>query len=1016
MLAALALTPGQPVPTEILIDRVWDGNPPNKARDNLYTKVTRLRARLQEIGADAQVSSRGGSYILETDPENVDYYRFRQLRVQARAIAESGDEQEAVRLLNMAAELWRGEPLAGLSGSWVDRTRKGIEDELLGGAVERIEFELQLGRHADMVTELSALADGYPYHEKLVELLMTALYRSGRQVEAQDVYRRTRQHLVTGYASEAGPQLRELHQRILRGDASLLLSPGMGRARNNLPRDTSTFTGRTGEIARLLAMATPHETAVTVLAIDGMPGVGKSALAVHLAHRLAGRYPDGQLHLDLYGHDTERAPLDPLAALDQLLRMLGIPAARIPPGLDERATLWRAELARRKALIVLDGAAGHEQIRHLLPGTPGCLVLITSRRRLAGLDDIQSLSLEALPPEDAATLFGRIIGHGRARETDEVATLMRLCGYLPMAIQLVGNRIQHRSSWQVADLVALLGDNNRRLAEIRADNREITAAFELSYQGLDPVRQEAFRLFGLHPGAEFGIDSSAALLQADLHTTERILDDLLDHHLIAEPRRGRYQFHDLIRDYARQLSADRPDLQRRVARSRLLDFYLFTADRADQLLHPRRVGLPIEVSGPPPALPRLETAEDARNWFTGEVDNLLHLSAYAADDRWPKHAALLAHVLSQFLETSGHWKEAVGLHQRAIDAWRLLGDQAGAARARADIARMLSRAGNQDNAFEQATQALTIQRGLNDQHAIADLLDLIGVIYIYRSEYTIALEYCELALQTQRALGDRRGEAASLSHLGIALWHLGDYPEGDSRMRQSLAIWQEIDDPRGKQITLNNLGDFELQLGRAASALQYYEQATAADPEMGPQHQAICFNNIANVRQDMGDLAEANQYYRNAVKLYQEIGDRRGEADALNNIGSCYVRMGRDNEAFIHFQKARNIAVEISERFIESQALRQIAGVHQRAARHDIALDGYGKALELARAIGDLYQQARTLDQMGFSLLNTGNAGRSEECWQQALALYDQLGVPEAEDVRARLGAAHAPDRTDSTA
>ncbi|GAA0976411.1 BTAD domain-containing putative transcriptional regulator [Acrocarpospora macrocephala] len=962
------------------------------------------------------ISNRAGAYILETDPENVDYYRFRQLRTQARSIAKSGDEQEAVRLLNEAATLWRGEPLAGLSGSWANRVRKGIEDELLGGTIERIEFELQLGRHADMVAELSALVDGYPYHEKLVELLMTALFRSGRQIEAQKVYLRARQHLVTGFASDAGPQLRELHQRILHGDASLLLPPGMGQARNNLPRDSSTFTGRTSEITRLLAMATPHETAVTVLAIDGMPGVGKSALAVHLAHRLAGRYPDGQLHLDLYGHDAERAPLDPLTALDQLLRMLGIHAARIPDGLDQRATLWRAELARRKVLIVLDGAAGHEQIRHLLPGSPGCLVLITSRRHLAGLDDIQSLPLEVLPPEDAATLFGRIIGHGRARETDEVSTLMRLCGYLPMAIQLVGNRIQHRPSWQVADLVAMLGDNNRRLAEIRADNREITAAFELSYQGLDPPHQEAFRLLGLHPGADFGVDSSAALLQADPHSTARMLDDLLDHHLIAEPRRGRYQFHDLIRDYARQLSADRPEPERRLARSRLLDFYLHTADRADRLLHARSTSLPMEISGSPPVLPRLETAEDARTWLTDEIDNLLHLAAYAADDQWPGHAASLAHVLSQFLETSGHWKEAVALHQRAIDACRHLGDHAGAARARADIARIWSRAGNLDDALEQATQALTVQRALNDQRAIADLLDLIGVIHIYRSEYTIALEYCQLALQTHRTLSNHRGEAASLGYAGIALWHLGDYPEADDRMRRSLAIWEQIDDPRGRQSTLNNMGDLDFRLGRPASALRYYEQAAAADPEMGPQIQAIISNNIANVRQKMGDLAEANQHYRTAVKLYREIGDRRGEADALNNIGTCYLRMGRDNEAFIHFQKARNIAVEISERFIESEAVSRLADVHQRAGRHDIALDGYGQALELARAIGDLYQQARTLDQMGFSLLNTGNAGRSEECWQQALALYDQLGVPEAEDTRTRLGAAHAPDRTDSTA
>ncbi|WP_170316758.1 ATP-binding protein [Acrocarpospora corrugata] len=957
--------------------------------------------------------------MLETNPWNVDYYRSGQLRAQARAIADSGDIQQAVRLLNEESALWRGEPLAGLPGSWAARTRKNMEDERLRGAIDRVQFELHLGRHADLVVELSDLVDGNPYNEKLVELLMTALYRSGRQVEALEVYRRVRQHLVNGFGTEAGRQLQELHGRILQGDASLFLPPGSGigtgRPKNNLPRDTSTFTGRTGELARLLDMATPHKTAVTVLAIDGMAGVGKSALAVHLAHQLTGQYPDGQLHLKLYGHDPENAPREPLAALDLLLRILGIPAARIPEGLEERATLWRAELTRRKALVVLDGAAGHEQISHLLPGAPGCLVLITSRRRLTGLDDVQSLSLDALPPDDAASLFRRIVGHGRAREADAVATLMRLCGYLPMAIHLVGNRFRHRSSWQVSDLVARLSDSNRRLAEIRGDNREISAAFELSYQGLDRPHQEAFRLFGLHAGAEFGVEGSAALLEADRHTTERILDDLLDHHLIAEPRRGRYQFHDLIRDYARQLSADRPELERRAARARLLDFYLHTADRADRLLHPQRARPPIEISDPPGVLPRLETAEDARKWFTEELQNLIHLAGHAADEHWPRHAALLPGVLSEFLDASGHWMDAATLHKRAINAWDELGDEAGAARARGDLARVLWRTGDLDDALAQATQALAVQRSLDDQQAMADLLDLISMIHIYLSEFTISQEYGLLALQTRRTVGDRHGEAESLSHLGIAWWHLGDYPAAGERMREALAVFQEIGDLLGQQKALNNIGDVELRLGDPAVALQYFEQAMAIGPEMGPQHQAIWFNNVANVRQRLDDLTGANQYYRNAVKLYQEIGDRRGEADALTNIGSCYARMGRDGEAFIHYQKARNIAVEISERHIEAQALRHIGDVHQAAGRHDHALGNYARALELAGAIGDLYEQAKALDQMGLSLLGT-NLVRAEKCWRQALALYARLGVPEADDIRARLDTVQAPDRTDSTA
>ncbi|GIH27340.1 hypothetical protein Aph01nite_56500 [Acrocarpospora phusangensis] len=882
-----------------------------------------------------------------------------------------------------------------------------------------MQFELQLGRHADMVVKLSELIDSYPYNDKLVELLMTALYRSGRQVDALDAYRRARDNVVSEYATEPGPQLRELHQRILNSDTTLLLASEStigDRAKNNLPRDTSVFTGRTVELAQLLAMATPHETAVTVLAIDGMPGAGKSTLALHLAHQLGDQYPDGKFHLDLHGHDAEHAPLDPLVALDRLLSVLGIPAAHIPGELDERATLWRAELAHRRALVVLDGATDHEQIRHLLPGAPGCLVLITSRRRLAGLDDVQSLPLDAMPPEDAAALFGRIVGQHRAREPGEVAELMRLCGYLPMAVQLVGNRFRHRPSWRVADMIAILSDGNRRLAEIRAANVEITAAFELSYQGLEPSHQEAFRLLGLHTGTELDVDSSAALLQEDRHTTERILEDLQDHHLIEEPRRGRYQFHDLIREYARQLSAHRPEHERRAARARLLDYYLLTADRADRLLHPRHTRAAVEIGDSQPVLPTLENAGDARQWFTAELDNLLHLAKHASDDRWPRHAGLISRSLGEFLETSGRWKEAVILHQRAIEAWQELGDRSGEARARADLARIHWRAGNLREASDQATQALTTQRTLNDQHAIADLLDLLGVIHVHSSEYAIGLEYCLLALRTRRDIGDRSGEVESLTHVGIARWYLGEYTEATDLFRQAVEGNRAINDPRGLQISLNNMGDVEFGLGRLESALQYYEEAAAADPDMGPQHRAICFNNVARVRQSMGHLAEANQYFRNAVKLYQEIGDRRGEADALANIGSCYARMGRDGEATIHYQKARNIAIAISERSIEAHALCHIGDVHRRAGRHTIALENYGQALELARTTGELYQQASILEQMGFSLVNTGEVARAEECWHQALALYDQLGVPKAEDLRASLEGIRTPGRNDSTA
>ncbi|WP_424535084.1 tetratricopeptide repeat protein [Sphaerisporangium viridialbum] len=1011
VMAVLLMTPGRPVSAQSLIDRMWDGNPPEKARAHLQTHIARLRSRLQDIGEGkgAYLRHISGTYILETDVEKIDYHRFRRLRAEARASAASGETDHALSLYQEAANLWRGEPLAGLQGAWAGITRKNLEDEMLGGTIERITLELGCGDHTRLIAELSELVTRFPFDEKLVELLMRALYVSGRQADALAAYRQARKRLVDELGTGASPALQELHQRILRRDPGLLPE---ARARtttenpppNDLPRDVPTFTGRTAELAFLTSDRVLGDAAVPVLAIDGMAGVGKTAFAVHLAHRLAARYPDGRLYLDLHGHHAHQEAVEPAAALDRLLHRLGVSGREIPEELDARAGLWREELAGRRVLIVLDDATGHQQIRHLLPGVPGCLVIVTSRRRLAGLEGVESLSLDVLPPEDAATLLHRAAGARRALEAEHVATVTRLCGHLPLAIQLVGGRLRHRPAWTVADLAERLGRDNRRLAEIRAENREITAAFQLSYQDLTEAQQRAFVRFGLYPGAELTAYCAAALLESPLADAESLLDDLLDHHLIAEPRRGRYRFHDLIRDYAVSLSHQEPESERTAPLRRLLDYQLVLADRADRLLYPHRVRIPVEVDVPPRTSPDIATAGQAMKWLSTELDELLRLTRHAADHGWTRHAAMFPHVLSRHLSFWGHWADAVRVHASAVEAWRRSGDRPGAARAMSDLSEALWREGRLDECLEVAAQALRVQRALDDHHGVAELLDQSGRAHWHRSEFDVALGYFEQALDIRRAIDDRHGQAASLNHIAGIACDKGDYRGAFDRLRQVLALYEEGGDLRGRQVALNNIGELEAHLGNHATALGHYEQAAALAPETGPKDRATLLHNTANALQHLGRHGEALERYQNALHLYRDIGDRRSEAHTLNSIGSCYASVGHDVQALIHHQKALHLSTELSERQQQARALLGIGDAHQRARRHETSLEFYDRAVGVARGIGDVHQEAQTLDRMGTALHQTGHPAHARRNWEQALELYERVGVvPEAQSLRARL-------------
>jgi DNA-binding SARP family transcriptional activator/tetratricopeptide (TPR) repeat protein len=1012
VLAILLQTPGRPVSVDRLVGCLWDGDPPPRARADIYTYVSRLRHRLRAISADATIAKfRTGGYVLEVDHQSVDLHRFRTLREQARAIAESGDDDQAFALHRRAHLLLRGEPLAGLPGHWAAATRTAIEEELFAATLERVEVELRLGHHADLVSELRDLLSAHPYNEKLAAHLMEALYRGGRHAEALGVYHEVSHRMRADYGTAPVPALQELQRRILDGDRSLLPVPRSRPAgptpRTTLPDDIRCFIGREKEIKELLDTASPTrpETLPTVIAIDGMAGVGKTVLSVHLAHRLADDYPDGQLYLDLHGYDADRPPTAPESALEALLGMLGIPAQRVPRSVEDRTALWRSELASRRVLVVLDNAAGREQIRPLLSAAPGCLTIVTSRRRLVGLDDVRSHSLGLFSPSDAARLFELAIGPERAPDPADVAEVVRLVDHLPLAVQLVGNRLRHRTAWTVADLARRLADHNRRLAEIRAEDREITAVFELSFRGLDARARRAFRRLGWHLVPDFTLDAAAATIGASRADADRALDDLLDHHLVVEVTEGRYRFHNLIREYARQLAETEESAAERAASTRRqLDHHTATALLADRLRYPHGRRIASALAPPPPDAAPFTTAEEAGDRLAAEYPTLLLIADIAAERRSASHVALLAHALARFLEEEGHWERAAVLHERAVGAWRELDDLSGEAQALLDLSVVRFRTGQYGEALDRAAESRRIYQAIADRRGVADVLAHRALILWHRSRYDDALDSSREALEIRRSLGDRRGEARVLDHIAIFLEFVGRYQEAADRRNAGLKIQKDIDDPRGLQMSLNNQGDLMLRLGQVSAAHAYYKDAAAAVPDMARQHGAIWRNNMARIALHTGRHGEAIDGFRYALHTYRQIGDRRNEIETLIEIGTTYARMERRGEALIHFEQALALSREISELFEQTKALRRIGEVLLADGRPADAEAAFRDALRLAGETGEPYERARSLDGLGAVHLRNRSRYAARRCWRQSLRFYDRAGMTaEADAVRALL-------------
>jgi DNA-binding SARP family transcriptional activator len=1005
VLAILLVSAGQLVSIDTMIDHLWDDRLPPKPRASIYSYINRLRGRLEGAGT---IVSRPGGYVLDVDPELIDLHRFWRLNDQARAIADSGDVAEALRLFREAEQLWRGEPLSGLPGRWAADFRTSLENNRHSGMSRRLALELDDGRHEDLVGELYGLVARYPYDETFVGYLMRALYGAGRQGDALEAYHQARRRLSDDHGTLPAQPLRDLHERILREDPTLIARrpgrPAHAPLGDNLPRDTPDFTGREAELGRLYAALDPTPTAITIVPIDGMAGVGKTALAIHVGHRLAERYPDGRLYLKLHAHDPNGPPIDPADGLETLLRDIGEDPKQIPATLEQRAARWRTRLAKRRLLVILDDATSQDQVRPFLPGAADCLVLITSRRRLIGLDGVRPLSLDVLRPQEAVRLFCQIAGDGRPLDAAAVARVVRLCGYHPLSISIAANQLRHRPARSVRDLAA-------KLSRDRLAGGNLSNVFGSSYRELSEERRRAFRRLGLYVGADFTADAAAALIGCDRAEAERALEELIDHHLVEEPQSGRVRLHDLLRDYARERVADEESEEepRRAVR-RLLDFYLYTADQADRTLYPYRRRDWLEGLSDPVAPPPLDS-QGAADWLRTERANLLSCVSYAAEHGFAAHAVQLSRVLATDLERSACWDDAARVHEIAREACHETGDRRAAARAGLELSLVHSLTGHYDAAFDRAQEAMDVFGALDDRQGMADTFDQMARIAWFSGRNRSALGYAEEALAIYRPMGERHGLASALLHKGIALAYLGRATDAIAVFEESLKVARRAEDPALEAMILNNLGDINIKRGYHRDALRLFRETLTIMRKIGwRQNEAVALNNIADVHRYKGHYDEALHFYREALSVYGETGDRRNEANALNNIGMTYVDREGYAEALIHFQKALRIGKELGDPLEHARALYGIARVQSGHGRYAVARETYKRALTMGHTAADSHVEACSLQGLGEIALEADDREETRKLWRRALRLFERLGVPEAEILLVRL---QALDETD---
>jgi len=1005
VLAALLLDAGQVVAGDVLIDRVWSDSPPAEVRSLLYTHVSRIRRLLATIAVTdedpVRLARRSGGYVLGVDPERVDVHRFRRLVAQARAVDAPGD---AADLYRQAHSLWRGSFSADLPGVWFDLVRAELDGERLATLASRFDAELLAGRHAEVLAELRALSAAHPLDERLAGQAMLAGYRSGRQAEALKRYEQIRRGLADGLGVDPCPDLQQLYHRILHtdptlaGTADIASQPATSglwrvpiqlvtqRAPAQLPHDPGGFAGRVSELAELHRLArddsvTAVRTSVVIVTITGTAGVGKTALAVHWTYQVREQFPDGQLYVNLRGY-AATTPMRAIAALAGFLHALGLPVEQIPIDVEHAAALYRSLLADKRLLIVLDNAHDAEQVRPLLPGSPRCMVLVTSRDRLAGLvarDGAHRLVLDVLTSGEAWEVLAGVLGQDRLdAEPDATAELIDRCARLPLALRIAAAALTDRPWRSVADYVAELTADDRLLA-LGVDGDEgmaIHAAFDLSYNTLTPAAQRLFRLMGLAPGPDVTAEAAASLAAASATQATRLLAELVRGHLITEHAPGRYTFHDLLRAYAvdrARRTDDRTD--REAAAGRLLDWYLQTTLAAARVLYHRKLSLPLPPASAEPVTAFRDPAQ-ALAWLDAERTNLVAAIGHAAEHGPRPYAWRLNDAVRGYFH----------LHPHAVDWLSAAG--AGLAAALAD-----------EDLHGQAAAHLSLADASR-----------------YQSRYQQALKHYTCAMNAAQQVGWSHGEAAGVGNLGLVYWETGQLKQAIEQLTRALAIYQRLGSVPGQVANLTNLGMTLGELGRLDQAADRHKQVLALTGQLGTSDsQAIHLSNVAELLHLQGHLDQARDQLTNALTLHREFGSRTAEGWTLALLAGVHRDAGRHLLARDNALAALAIIREAGHRRYEAGVLSTLASIHDRLGQSTAAIEHGLQALALAREIGARYPEVAALIGLAAAHLHRDQPDRALVFADQAATLardagyrmYEGQALTEIADVHRALDHSH---------
>jgi DNA-binding SARP family transcriptional activator/tetratricopeptide (TPR) repeat protein len=879
VLAALAVDAGRPVSLETIIDRVWGDDPPTEARNVLYSHLSRIRRLFKGVadstGETAGVARRSVGYVLEIDPDDVDLLRFD--RLVERGNDRRGTDADRAAALAEAVFGRAGTPLAGIQGDWAEQVRATWHRHRLDAAVRWAELELRLGHPDAVIAALSDLAGEYPLAEPLEALLMRALHAAGRQAEALDRYAVVRQRLADALGTDPGPELRALHRAMLRDELPSAPRSAPVTTPAQLPPDTPGFAGRETALRHLDEVSGEQSPATRIVILSGTAGVGKTALAVHWAHTVAVEFPDGQLYVNLRGFDPTGSPVPPAGALRGFLEALDVPGGRIPTTLEAQVGLYRSLLANRRVLVVLDNARDAEQVRLLLPGAPGRVVVVTSRDRLAGLvvAGAHPLTVDLLDDTEARAMLRRRLGAARiAAEPAAVDEIIGLCARLPLALAVAAARAATHPGFGLAALAGQLRDARGFLDEFSGTDpaTDARAVFSWSYLRLDPAAARMFRLFGLHSGPDIGTRAAASLAGVPAGKARPILSELAHAHLIAEHAPGRYTVHDLLRAYASELVHElESPADREEAAHRVLGHYGHTAYHADGFLDPR-LEVPPELT-PLPAGAESERITDHRQavaWF--EAEHRVLLLAVHAGAAFDTRVWDLARSMRRFLSMQAHWHDESDVLTVAAAAAHRLGDERKQAFAHLHLAGTLARFGRYPEAHDHLRTASTLSRAAGDvvgqayaHRQFAWLLDREGAV-------ADALAHAEQALDLFRAAEHRAGQATALNAVGWFHTLLGEHTVGIDYCQQALDLQTLLADHMGAAQSWHSIGYAHKQLGDDSRALTCYQAALDLVHRNGNRMtEARLLIEIANIRRELGDVESARSGWQRAHDILAHL-------------------------------------------------------------------------------------------------------------------------------------------------